>query len=71
LCLNQELRQKLSSKGRAVVEKDFNCSRYVQTLTALYETAVKQSVRGSKGPTLTLNSPDAGFSATPSVPTNG
>jgi glycosyltransferase involved in cell wall biosynthesis len=48
LCLNQELCRKLSSKGRGVVEKNFNCSGYAQALAALYDAALNKPVVASQ-----------------------
>jgi L-malate glycosyltransferase len=46
LCSDPDLCQKLSSKGRALVEKAFDCSNYVRTLETLYDKSVKRSVAG-------------------------
>jgi L-malate glycosyltransferase len=53
LCSDQDLGRKLSSKGRAMVERNFSCSQYIQSLESLYEKATK-SVHGNT-PSLVTN----------------
>lgn len=44
LCSHPDLCRKLASEGRAMVERNFSCSQYIQTLEALYDEAAKKPV---------------------------
>jgi glycosyltransferase involved in cell wall biosynthesis len=47
LCGDSDLCRKLSSEGRAMVERNFDCSQYIRTLEALYDKASKSVDRNS------------------------
>lgn len=43
LAADPQLCQSLSSRGRAVIEKDFTCARYIQSLEAFYDRMARRS----------------------------
>jgi glycosyltransferase involved in cell wall biosynthesis len=53
LCGDPDLCRKLSSDGRAMVERNFSCSQYIQTLESLYHEAAKSV--NSNSPSLATN----------------